>query len=374
MQQRYKKKIMPLHCGIIGITNSGKTTLFNCMSNTKAESTSFAFSSNKSNIGLMNVPDARLDRLNELNKLRKKTPATIDIIDIPGLTRGASHGEGIGNTFLADIRNTDALIHVLRCFDDPNLAHIEGSVDPVRDKETVDLELAIKDLESVEKKMQKLEKLARMGEKDAKKGLEVLVEYKNHLENFQPVRTAAVPVRDRHWIDDLFLLTAKPVMYVCNVDDASAAGGNHHTVRLKEALAGEDTEVLVIAAALEAEIAELELMEDRMEFLHDAGLSEPGISRLIRSAYAMLSQISFFTAGPKEVRAWTIRRGMTVLQAAGTIHSDMERGFIRAEVIKIGDYTGLGSEQACKEAGKIAVEGKTYIVEDGDVIYVRFNV
>ncbi len=365
---------MPLHCGIIGITNTGKTTLFNCMSNTRAESTSFAFSSNKSNIGLMNVPDERLDKLTELNNPQKKTPATIDIIDIPGLTRGASHGEGIGNTFLADIRNTDALIHVLRCFDDPSLPHIEGSVNPVRDKETVDLELAIKDLESLEKKMQKLEKLAKMGEKDAKKGLEVLEVYKNHLENFQPVRTAQVQDRDRHWIDDLFLLTAKPVMYVCNVDDASAVNGNQYTERLKEAVSEEDTEVLVIAAAMEADIAELEVMEDRMEFLRDAGLSEPGVSKLIRSAYALLSQISFFTAGPKEVRAWTIRKGMTVQQAAGTIHSDMERGFIRAEVIKIGDYTGLGSEHACKEAGKIAVEGKTYIVEDGDVIYIRFNV
>jgi len=365
---------MPLHCGIVGITNSGKTTLFNCMSNTKAESTSFAFSSNKSNIGLMNVPDERLERLAEINSPPKKTRATIDIIDIPGLTKGASHGEGIGNTFLADIRNTDALIHVLRCFDDPNLPHIEGSVDPVRDKETVDLELAIKDLESVEKKMQKLEKLAKIGEKEAKKGLEILEVYKNHLENFLPIRTAEVQERDKHWIDDLFLLTAKPVMYVCNVDDASAVNGNQYSEKLKEAVSGEETEVLIIAAALEAEIAELEMLEDRMEFLGDAGLSEPGVGRLIRSAYALLNQISFFTAGPKEVRAWTIKKGMTVHQASGTIHSDMERGFIRAEVIKFGDYSGLGSEQACKEAGKIAVEGKTYIVDDGDVIYVRFNV
>ena len=365
---------MPLNCGIIGIANSGKTTLFNCMASTRAESTRFAFSSNKSNIGIIHVPDQRLEKLAALVEPKKITPATIEIIDIPGLTRGASHGEGIGNTFLADIRNTDALIHVLRCFDDPALPHIEGSVDPVRDKETVDLELQIKDLESVEKKIQKLDKLSRMGEKDARHGREVLEACKKHLESFQPVRLAPIPEPEKIWIADLFLLSAKPVIYVCNVDEASAVSGNSYVRMLEEAVSMEKTEVLVIAGALESDIAELESQEDRKAFLEDAGLKEPGVNRMIRSAYNLLNQISFFTAGPKEVRAWTIRKGMTIQQAAGTIHSDMERGFIRAEVIRMDDYLHLGSEHACKEAGLIAVEGKNYIVEDGDVVYVRFNV
>jgi GTP-binding protein YchF len=365
---------MPLHCGIIGITNSGKTTLFNCMSNTRAESTRFAFSSNKSNIGLIHVPDQRLEKLAAIVNPKKITPATIDIVDIPGLTRGSSHGEGIGNTFLSDIRNTDALIHVLRCFDDPMLPHIEGSVDPVRDKETVDLELQIKDLESVEKKIQKLDKLSKMGEKDARHGKEVLEVCKQHLGTMQPVRTALIPEAERIWYADLCLLTAKPVIYVCNVDESSALSGNNYVNMLSEAVRGEQTDVLVIAGAFESEIAELESPEDRSAFLEDAGLKEPGVNRMIRSAYSLLNQISFFTAAPKEVRAWTIRKGMTVQQAAGVIHSDLERGFIRAEVIKMEDYLRLGSEHSCKEAGKIAIEGKNYIVEDGDVIYVRFNV
>jgi GTP-binding protein YchF len=344
------------------------------MSNTRAESTSFAFTSNKSNIGLIHVPDQRVEKLAAIVQPKKITHATIEIVDIPGLTRGSSHGEGIGNTFLADIRNTDALIHVLRCFDDPGLPHIEGSVDPVRDKETVDLELQIKDLESVEKKIQKLDKMAKMGEKDARHGLEVLEVYKQHLGNMQLVRTAPVHEADKIWIADLFLLTAKPVLYVCNVDEKSALTGNDYVRRLQEAVSSEKTNVLIIAGALESDIAELESPEDRSAFLEDAGLKEPGVNRLIRSAYNLLNQISFFTAAPKEVRAWTIRKGMTVQQAAGVIHTDLERGFIRAEVIRMDDYLRLGSEHACKEAGKIAVEGKNYIVEDGDVIYVRFNV
>jgi GTP-binding protein YchF len=315
-----------------------------------------------------------LERLAALVEPKKMTPATIEIIDIPGLTRGASHGEGIGNTFLADIRNTDALIHVLRCFDDPALPHIEGSVDPVRDKETVDLELQIKDLESVEKKIQKLDKLARMGEKDARHGREVLEVCKKHLETFQPVRSAPIPEQEKIWIADLFLLSAKPVIYVCNVDEASAVSGNNYVRMLEEAVRNEQTEVMIIAGALESDIAELESPEDRKAFLEDAGLKEPGVNRMIRSAYKLLNQISFFTAGPKEVRAWTIRKGMSIQQAAGAIHSDIERGFIRAEVIRMDDYLRLGSELACKEAGLIAIEGKNYIVEDGDVIYVRFNV
>ena len=307
---------MALHCGIIGITNTGKTTLFNCISDTKAETASFAFSSSKSNIGMVKVPDMRLESLAALIKPQKLTHATVNLIDIPGLTRGASQGEGIGNTFLADIRNADALIHVLRCFDDPDLPHVEGSVDPVRDKETVDLELQVRDLESLEKRMEKLEKLAKMGEKEAGQGLKVLGQYREHLETLRPVRTAPVAEKDRHWIDDLFLLTAKPVIYVCNVDEDSAAGGNAWVKKVREAVSGEETDVLVVAAALEAEIAELEQEADRREFLDDAGLKEPGVNRLIRAAYALLNQISFFTAGPKEVRAWTIRRGTKAAAAA----------------------------------------------------------
>ncbi len=365
---------MALNCGIIGVTNTGKTTLFNCISSTRAESSAYAFSSNRSNLGVVNVPDPRLYELASLIKPPKTTPATVEIVDIPGLTKGSSHGEGIGNQFLGDIRNTDALIHVLRCFDDDELTHIEGTVDPVRDMETVDLELQVKDLESVEKKIEKLSKIAKAGDKDAGRGVEALQVFKEHLESMQPVRTAEVEEAERKYIEDLFLLTAKPVMYVCNVDEASAVSGNNYVKQVREALADSDPEILVIAAGLESEIAELEDEEDRQVFLQDAKLTEPGVNRLVRSAYSMLNLISFFTGGPKEVRAWTIRRGMQALQAAGTIHSDMERGFIRAEVIKYGDFIALGSENACRDAGKLAVEGKQYIVEDGDVIFVRFNV
>jgi GTP-binding protein YchF len=365
---------MALNCGIIGITNTGKTTLFNCMSKTRAEASSFAFSSNKSNLGMVDVPDPRLWSLADLVKPEKVTPATVEIVDIPGLTKGSSHGEGVGNQFLGDIRNTDALIHVLRCFDDDKLPHIDGTVDPVRDMETVELELQVKDLESLDKKMEKLTKLVKAGEKDARRGLEVLQVFREHLESLQSIRTAPVDPNDRKYIEDLFLLSAKPVLYVCNVDEASAVSGNHHVDRVREAIGGSGEKVLVIAGGLESDIAELEDPRDREEFLKDAGLAEPGVNRLVRTAYAMLNLISFFTAGPKEVRAWTLRKGLKAPQAAGVIHSDLERGFIRAEVIKHGDYIRLGSESACREAGKLAVEGKNYIVEDGDVLFIRFNV
>ena len=365
---------MSLRCGIIGITNSGKTRLFNCLSNTKAESTNFAFSSTKSNIGIINIPDPRLDKIAEIVSPKKVVYATVDIVDIPGLTKGSSRGEGVGNQFLADIRNTDALIHVLRCFDNDDLPHIEGSVDPVRDKETVDLELQIKDLDSVEKKIERLEKVAKSGDKDARKGVEVLNVYKEHLENFQSARTAPVREEDRKYVEDLFLLTDKPVLYVCNVDEGSAVEGNDYVTRVKENVKGEGAEVMVIAADLEAEISELEDEEDRKEFLADVGLTEPGVNRLVRSAYSLLDLQSFFTAGPKEVRAWTIRKGMTAPRAAGVIHSDLERGFIRAEVMKYDDFIHYGSEHACKEAGKLSLEGKSYVVEDGDILHIRFNV
>lgn len=344
------------------------------MSKTKAESTNYAFSSNTSNISIIEVPDERLTNIANLVNPPKVTPATVEIVDIPGLTKGSSKGEGIGNQFLADIRNCDALIHVLRCFDDDHLPHIEGSIDPLRDKETVDLELQIKDMESIEKKLEKLGKLLKSGDKSAKNGIEVLTKCKSHLEDFQSIRTLNLSKEERKHVDDLFLLTIKPVMYVCNVDEASACNGNSYVTRVKESVANENTQVLIVAAGLEAEITELEEEADRMEFLNDIGLSEPSVNKLIRSAYGLLDYISFFTTGPKEVRAWTIKRNSTAPQAAGVIHSDMERGFIRAEVIKYDDYIHFKSENACKEAGKMHVEGKNYVVQDGDIMYIRFNV
>jgi len=358
----------------------GKSTLFNCMSNTRVETSSFAFTSSKSNMGMVNVPDPRLYHLEKFQKTEKIIPATVEIVDIPGLTRGASHGEGVGNKFLSDIRNTDALIHVLRCFDDEQLPHIDGSVDPVRDIETINLELQVKDLESVEKKMERLAKVAKSGDKDARRGLEVLELHKAHLEDFQNVRTLEVGETDRKHVEDLFLLTSKPVMYVCNVEDEAAITGNAYVERVKEYLAseagepGEQPRILVLAARLESEIAELEDEADRKEFLADAGLEEPGVNKLIRSAYSMLNLISFFTIGPKEIRAWTIRRGALAPEAAGAIHSDLQRGFIRAEVMKYEDFVSLGSEQACKDKGKLAVEGKNYVVEEADILHIRFNV
>ena len=296
------------------------------------------------------------------------------MVDIPGLAKGASHGEGIGDKFLADIRQVDAIIHVIRCFDDPNLPHIEGSIDPVRDKEIVDLELQVRDLESVEKKLHKLDKMAKGGDKDAKHGMDVLNVYKQHFEAFKSARSAPVHKEDKRFIEDLFLLSDKPVLYVCNVDDTSATKGNGYSAKFIESVKDEDADVLIIAAKMEAEIAELDNPEDRMAFLADAGLEEPGVNRLVRAAFRLLNLQTFFTAGPKEVRAWTIHKGMTAPQAAGVIHSDLERGFIRAEVMKYDDFIRLGSEHACKEAGKLLIEGKNYIVEDGDIMHIRFNV
>jgi GTP-binding protein YchF len=365
---------MSLQCGIIGITNVGKSTLFNCMSNTKVEITNFAFSSNKSNLAVINVPDNRLHELEKVQATQKLIPTTVEIVDIPGLTKGANQGEGVGNKFLGDIRNTDALIHVLRCFDDENLPHVDKSVDPVRDIETINFELQVQDLESVEKKIIRLGKLVKIGDKDAKQGIEVLNGVKAHLESMQNARDYQISETDKKYLDDIFLLTAKPVIYVCNVDDASAKSGNAYVEKVKESLKDQNTEVLVIAGKLEAEIADLEDMEDRVEFLSDAGLTEPGVNKLIRSAYSLLNLMSFFTVGPKEIRAWTIKKGMTAPQAAGVIHSDLERGFIRAEVMKYNDYIELGSESKVKDAGKFHVEGKNYIVDDGDILNIRFNV
>jgi ribosome-binding ATPase len=365
---------MALQCGIIGITNVGKTTIFNCISNTKGETTAFAFSATKSNIGVVQVPDPRLYELEKHQVTDRIVHVTVEIVDIPGLAKGSNKGEGVGNKFLGDIRNTDSLIHVLRCFDDELLPHIEGSVDPVRDLETIDLELQVKDLESVEKKMQRLERAAKVGDKDARHGLEVLSRYKDHFENFSNARTLEVREEDKKHLDDLFLLTMKPVMYVCNVDEKSALNGNKYVERVKEFLKGKDAEILIIAGAIEAEIADLENREDRLAFLKDAGLAEPGVDKMVRAAYKMLNLQTFFTVGPMEIRAWTIKTGMTAPKAAGVIHSDLERGFIRAEVMKYDDFIRLGSEHACKEAGKFYIEGKNYVVADGDILHIRFNV
>lgn len=365
---------MGLYCGIIGIANSGKTTLFNCMSGAKAQTSAYAFSSNKSNIGVINVPDNRLRILENLQATQKVIPATVDIVDIPGLTKGSSRGEGVGNTFLSDIRNTNALIHVLRCFDDENLSHIDGSVDPVRDIETVDLELQIKDLESVQKKILRMEKLIKIGDKDAKKAIEVLKIYEEHLENMQNARSAPVKEEDKKHIADLSLLTAKPIMFVCNIDEDSINKDNKYVEAVRAALKGQDVKILSIAAELESEISELEAIEEKTEFLEDYGLTEPGVNKLIREAYDLLQLQSFFTIGPKEIRAWTIKKGMLAPEAAGVIHSDLQRGFIRAEVMQFEDFEKYGSENAVKEAGKFHVQGKAYEVKDGDILHIRFNV
>jgi len=365
---------MALQCGIIGITNVGKTTLFNCISNTKGETTSFAFSTNKSNIGVITVPDTRLYELEKFQTTDRIVPATVDIVDIPGLTKGANQGEGVGNKFLGDIRNTDALIHVLRCFDDDSLPHVDGSVDPVRDIETIDFELQVKDLESVEKKLHHLDKLMKVGDREVKSGFDILNRVKSHIEKFNNVRDMDLTNNELKQLSDLFLLTLKPVLYVCNVDEASAVNGNDYVNKVKEALKGKTTEILVIAGKLESEIAEFEDQTDRKAFLEASGLTEPGVNKLVRSAYNLLNLQSFFTIGPKEIRAWTIKKGMTAPQAAGVIHSDLERGFIRAEVMKFKDFIELGSEHECKLKGKLYIEGKNYIVEDGDILHIRFNV
>ncbi|MFW5804912.1 MAG: redox-regulated ATPase YchF [Bacteroidales bacterium] len=365
---------MGLNCGIIGLANCGKTTFFNCMSNTKAEATSYAFATNKSNIAMINVPDPRLSELTKLQPTKKVVPATVEVVDVPGLTKGSSRGQGVGNAFLNDIKSSDALIHVLRCFDDENLSHVDGAVDPVRDWETVNFELQVKDLETVERKMDRLEKLVKTGDKDAKKDLETLRVYHQHLDDLLPARTAPVKDEESHVIDDLFLYSAKPVMVVCNVDDNHVTEDNNYVMHVRQALKDENIKILRIAAGIESEIAELDDENERREFLDDYGLAEPSVDVLIREAYDMLNLQSFFTIGEEENRAWTIRKGMTASEAAGVIHSDLQKGFIRAEVMKYKDFVSLRSEQAVKEAGKFFIEGKNYVVQDGDILHVRFNV
>jgi GTP-binding protein YchF len=365
---------MGLRCGIVGLPNVGKSTLFNSLSNARAESANYPFCTIEPNVGIIPVPDKRLDKLAELVKPEKVTPTTIEFVDIAGLVKGASQGEGLGNQFLANIRQTDAIIHILRCFEDDNIAHVDTTIDPVRDKRVVDTELQLKDLETVGNRLEKVHKQAKSGDKEARKLQEVLRQYEQHLMEGKAAHLLELDKEDKALVQDLQLLTDKPVLYVCNVEEASVVNGNKHVERVRQEVAREDAEVVVIAASIEAEIGELESEEERNLFLQDMGLEESGLSRLIRSAYRLLSLETFFTAGPKEVRAWTVKKNTRAPQAGGTIHSDFERGFIKADVIKFDDFVTLGSEAACREAGKIHIEGKEYVVRDGDIINFKFNV
>ncbi len=363
-----------MKAGIVGLPNVGKSTLFNCLSNAKAQSANFPFCTIEPNLGVVNVPDLRLEKLEELVAPEKVVPATVEIVDIAGLVKGASKGEGLGNQFLANIRETDAILHVLRCFENENIVHVDGSVDPIRDKETIDIELQLKDLETVQKRLERVKRTAKTGQKEAQAELEVLLKVEETLLGGISVRAIDFTEKEDEFVKPLQFITAKPVLYVCNVDESSAVSGNSHVDAVIEAVKDEGAETIVLAVATEADIAELEDYEERQLFLDDLGLEEAGVSRLIRSAYKLLNLQTYFTAGVKEVRAWTIPVGATAPQAAGVIHTDFEKGFIRAETISYNDYESYGSESKVKEAGKMRVEGKDYIVQDGDVMHFRFNV
>ncbi len=365
---------MALKCGIVGLPNVGKSTLFNALTSAKALAANYPFATKDPNVGMITVPDERLDKLSDLVNPLRVQPTTIEILDIAGLIKGASQGEGLGNQFLANIREVDAIIHVVRCFENENVVHVDGSVNPVRDKEIIDTELLLKDLETVEKRLEKLRKAAKAGEREEVKKVEIGEKIKVHLEAGKSARSIQLEDDEIWLLKDMMLLTAKPILFVCNVDEDAVENGNEFTEDFMENVAHEDAEVILISADIEADIAELESQEERLEFLNEMGLSEPGVNKLMRACYKLLNLITYFTAGEKEVRAWTIRVGTKAPQAAGVIHTDFEKGFIRAEVIKYRDFVTLGSEQAVKEAGKMGVEGKEYVVTDGDVMHFRFNV
>jgi GTP-binding protein YchF len=365
---------MGLQCGIVGLPNVGKSTLFNAISNNKAEAANFPFCTIEPNVGVISVPDHRLRILEGLVKPQKVIPTSIEFVDIAGLVKGASKGEGLGNQFLANIREVDAIVHVIRCFEDDNIVHVDGRVNPVADKEIIDTELQLKDLESIEKKVSRVERAAKSGDAKMKKELAVLLQFRDTLLAGKNARTISIGEEDRNAVADLQLLTSKPVIYVANVDEGAIHTGNAFVDALKAHVKDENAEVVVISAAIEAQIAELESLEDREVFLQEYGLTESGLNKLLRASYHLLDLITYFTAGEKEVRAWTIKKGWKAPQAAGVIHTDFEKGFIRAEVIKLADYQLYKTEQACKEAGKMSVEGKEYVVQDGDIMHFRFNV